>query len=141
MTTTPHSRVLGGLALLTVLSVMACDESPIAPTPSANLVVQLTDDHTDTVEQVNLYFTSVTANSAGGPPETMAVVLADNPQDLLVLRDAVIPLATATVEPGDYVSLRINLDEELSKYRGGREDFSDSDTQRRDQDPRGLYRS
>jgi hypothetical protein len=117
MTTRPHSRVLGGLALLTVLSVMACDESPIVPTPSANLVVQLTDDHTDNVEQVNLYFASVTANSAGGPPETMAVVLANNPQDLLVLRDAVIPLAT--VEPGYYVSFLINLHEELSNIVEG----------------------
>ena len=114
MTTTSCSRVLGSLALLTVLSVTACDESPIAPSPSANLVVQLTDDHTDNVEQVNLYFTSVTANSDGGRLETMAVVLADNPQDLLRLRDTIVPLATATVEPGDYVSLRIDLDEELS---------------------------
>ena len=114
MTTIPRSRLMGCLAVLTVLGVTACDESPTAPSPSANLVVQLTDDHTDDVEQVNLYFSSVTANSASGPPEAMAVVLADNPQDLLALRDTVIPLATATVQPGDYVSLRINLDEALS---------------------------
>ena len=88
MTPTPGSRAMGCLAVLTVLSVMACNDSPTAPSASANLVVQLTDGHTDNVEQVNLYFTSVTANSAGGPPETMTVVLTDNPQDLLVLRVA-----------------------------------------------------
>ena len=119
MTTTPGSRAMGCLAVLTVLSVMAYNDSPTAPSASANLVVQLTDGHTDNVEQVNLYFTSVTANSASGPPEPMAVVLTDNPQDLLVLRDAVITLAMATVEPGDYVSLRINLDEELSNIVEG----------------------
>jgi len=48
-----------------------------------------------------------------------AVVLANNPQDLLVLRDTIMPLATATVEPGDHLSLRIDLDEELSKIVEG----------------------
>ena len=122
MNTTPLSRVFRCLAVLTVC-VTACDDSPTAPSAGPNLVIQLTDDHTDNVEQVNLYFTSVTANSVNGPPETLAVVLTDNPQDLLVLRDAVIELATATVEPGDYVSLRINLGEELSNIVAGGKTF------------------
>lgn len=119
MTTTPGSRAMDCLAILTVLSVIACNDSPTAPSPSANLIVQLTDDHTDNVEQVNLFFTSVTANPISGPPETIPVVLTDNPQDLLVLRDAVIPLAIARVEPGDYESLRINLDAEQSNIVEG----------------------
>lgn len=123
MTTRPRSRAISCLVVLTVLSMTACDDSPTAPSAGPNLIVQLTDAHTDTVEQVNLYFTSVTANPAGGPPETMALVLTDNPQDLLVLRDAVIPLAMATVEPGDYVSLRINLDEALSNIVEGGKTF------------------
>jgi hypothetical protein len=64
----------GLLAVLTVLSVMACNDRQTAPSASANLVVQLTDGHTDNVEQVNLYFTSVTANSASGSFEPMTVV-------------------------------------------------------------------
>ena len=119
MTTIPLFRPMGSLAVLAVLSVAACDDSPTAPSASANLVVQLTDDHTDDVEQVNLYFTGVTANPASGPPETMALVLSENPQELLRLRDTVIPLAMATVEPGDYESLRINLDEERSNIVEG----------------------
>lgn len=111
--------VLAGLTVLAMCSAVACGDSPTAPTSSGNLVVQLTDDHTDAVEQVNIYFTSVTANSTGGPPETMVLVLSENPQDLLLLRDAVIPLATAAVEPGDYVSLRINLDADQSNVVEG----------------------
>ena len=122
MTTIPLFRPMGSLAVLAVLSVAACDDSPTAPSASANLVVQLTDDHTDDVEQVNL-FTGVTANPASGPPETMALVLSENPQELLRLRDTVIPLAMATVEPGEYESLRINLDEERSNIVEGGERF------------------
>ncbi len=44
----------------------------------------------------------------------MALALDTNPQDLLVLRDAVVALATSIVESGDYVSLTINLDQERS---------------------------
>ena len=112
---------LSSLIVLAMFSTVACGDSPTAPSGNGNLVVQLTDDHTDNVEQVNIYFTSVTANSAGGPPETMTLVLSENPQDLLLLRDAVIPLATAVVEPGDYVSLRINLDaDQSSVVEGGK---------------------
>ena len=94
---------------------------PTSPSGSGNLVVQLTDDHTDNVEQVKVFFNGVTADAASGPSETMALVLTDNPQDLLLLRDDVIPLATAIVAPGDYVSLRINLDEDQSSIvEGGR---------------------
>ena len=121
MTTIPLFRPMGSLAVLAVLSVAACDDSPTTPSASANLVVQLTDDHTDDVEEVNLYFTSVTANPASGLPEIMALVLSENPQELLRLRDIVIPLAMATVEPGDYVSLRINLDQERSNIVEGGE--------------------
>ena len=121
-TTLPRTLCsLSSLIVLAMFSTVACGDSPTAPSGSGNLVVQLTDDHTDNVEQVNIYFTSVTANSTGAPPETMTLVLSENPQDLLLLRDAVIPLATAVVEPGDYVSLRINLDaDQSSVVEGGK---------------------
>ena len=106
-------RVIGCLAVLAVMGAAGCDDSPTSPTADANLVVRLTDDHTDDVEQVNI-FSSVTANPVGGPPTTLALALMENPQDLLVLQEAVIPLATRLVEAGDYDSLRINLDENRS---------------------------
>jgi hypothetical protein len=100
--------------VIALLALAACGEGPTSPSGNANLIVNLTDDHTDDVDEVNLFFTSVTANPTGGPPETLALALDTNPQDLLVLRDAVVALATSIVEPGDYVSLTINLDQERS---------------------------
>ena len=97
-----------------VLGLAACGDGPTSPSGDANLMVNLTDDHTEDVQAVNLYFTSVTANPIGGPPETLMLALDRNPQDLLALRDVVIALATGIVEPGEYASLRINLDQERS---------------------------
>ena len=113
------SWLLGLFGVLTVAAVVSCNGSPTSPSADRNLFVQLTDDHTENVEQVNIFFRSVTANPVGGPPETMILELSSNPQDLLVLRDAVIPLATAVVTPGDYESLRINLDEQQSSIVEG----------------------
>ena len=97
-----------------VLVLPACDGSPTSPSGSPNLVVNLTDDHTDDVDEVNIFFASVTANPTDGPPEILELALEQNPQDLLVLQDAVITLATSVVEPGEYASLTINLDQEES---------------------------
>ena len=113
------SWLLGLFAVLTVATMVSCNGSPTSPSADPNLLVQLTDDHTDNVEQVNIFCSSVTANPVGGPPETMNLELSNNPQDLLVLRDAVIPLATAVVALGDYESLRINLDEQQSSIVEG----------------------
>ena len=109
------------MCLLSVLSVTAgaaltltaCD-SPTAPSESPNLVVQLTDDHTQQVDKVNVYFTTVTAKPVDGPTETLDLELTTNPQDLLVLQDTVITLATGDVPVGEYDFLMINLDEAMS---------------------------
>ncbi len=97
-----------------VLVLPACDGSPTSPSGSPNLVVNLTDDHTDDVDEVNIFFASVTANPTDGPPEILELALEQNPQDLLVLQDAVITLATSVVEPGEYASLMIKFDQEQS---------------------------
>ena len=98
---------------VTVLTLAACD-SPTAPSDSPNLVVRLTDAHTENVDEVNLFFTTVTAKPADGPTYSLDLVLIPNPQDLLLLQDMVITLATAIVPLGMYDFLMINLDEELS---------------------------
>jgi hypothetical protein len=112
------SRHLGPVccALMGVLVLLlaGCDGSPTAPGVGSNLIVHLTDGHTDDVDEVNIFFASVTANPTDGPPELLELALEENPQDLLVLQDAVITLATSVVEPGEYASLMINLDQEQS---------------------------
>ena len=95
------------------LTLTACD-SPTAPSGSPNLVVRLTDDHTLQVDKVRLYFTTVKAKPVDGPTETLNLELTTNPQDLLVLQDTVITLATADVPLGEYNFLMINLDEAAS---------------------------
>jgi len=104
-----------GLMMLAVI-LAACGGSPTAPSDPPNLVVRLTDDHTEQVDEVNLFFTSVTAKPADGPRETtLGLALGpDNPQDLLKLQNKVITLATAVVDPGTYEFLMINLDETMS---------------------------
>lgn len=99
-----------------LLVLVACGDAPTSPTGNANLVVNLTDDHTDNVLEVNLFFTSVTANPKDGPPILVPLALDDddNPQDLLDLQERVIALATGVVDDGEYASITINLDQERS---------------------------
>ena len=102
------------VVILTVLTLVACD-GPTAPSRSPNLVVRLTDAHTENVDEVNLFFTSVTAKPMDGPTYSLDLdLMPNNPQDLLLLQDMVITLATAIVPLGMYDFLMINLDEELS---------------------------
>ena len=70
---------------IVVLVLPACDGSPTSPSGSPNLVVNLTDDHTNAVDEVNIFFASVTANPTDGPLEILELTLEQNPQDLLVL--------------------------------------------------------
>ena len=102
-----------GFTAIALLALVACGDGPTSPTGNANLVVNLTDDHTENVQAVNLFFTSVTANPKDGPPETLVLELTEA-QDVLVLQDMVIALATGVVDPGDYASVTINLEEEDS---------------------------
>jgi hypothetical protein len=105
-----HCVLIAGV----LLGLSACNKAPTSPSSNANLIVNLTDDHTGDVKEVNLFFTSVTANPTDGPPEVLVLELDNNPQDLLVLQDMVIALATGVVDPGDYASVTINLDQESS---------------------------
>jgi len=100
-------------ALATGFALSACGGGS-GPSAMSTLVVQLTDNHTDALDAVNVYFTSVTVKPVGEPPQTLALTLSPNPQDLLVLQDAVTTLATGVVTPGEYEFIMINLDEDQS---------------------------
>jgi hypothetical protein len=93
--------------------------NPTSPSRNPNLIVRLTDDHIDDVDQVNLFFTDVTVKPVGRPVETLSVALATNPQDLLVLQDSVVTLATGLVEPGEYEFIRLNIDDARSSVVEG----------------------
>ncbi len=101
-------RRFAGLA---VVILFACGENPLSPSGRANLAVLLTDDITDDVERVNVYFTSVTAKPVGRSVETLRLELTENPIDLLELDDRVVRLAAGVVEPGTYEFIHINIDE------------------------------
>lgn len=80
MRASPAPRRLRHLGLALSLSVgliglvaSACDSSPVSPSGQPNLTIMLTDDITDDVEQVNVYFTSVTAKPVGGPVVELAL--------------------------------------------------------------------
>jgi Domain of unknown function (DUF4382) len=96
------------------LASPACDDSPLSPSGNANLVLMLEDDVTDDVDQINVYFTSVTAKPAGRPVERLNLELANNPVNLLELDDRATMFATGVVEPGEYEFIQINIDERRS---------------------------
>ena len=103
------------LASLAACVLVACSDGPTSPSGRPNLVVNLTDDHTDDVAEVNLFFTSVSAKPVNAPAERfLDLGLTTNPQDLLVLQDTAVTLASGVVEPGLYDFLMINLDEAQS---------------------------
>lgn len=104
--------VLAGAGLLTA----SCSGSgiPTSPSGSANLRLMLTDAPIPGVEQVNIYFTSVTVKAAGQPPQELALQLQTNPVDLLTLDDQVVGFATGVVTPGDVEWIRINIDASMS---------------------------
>ena len=100
---------LGAAGLVTV----ACGGGVTSPgsVGSTNLRLMLTDDPIDDVEEVFIYFTSVTAKAAGeGPPQQLPLQLETNPIDLLTLADEVTSFAAGTVEPGAYEFIHINID-------------------------------
>jgi hypothetical protein len=99
---------------VTGLVASACDGNPASPSGPSNLTILLTDDITDDVEQVNIFFTGVTAKPSDGPVEEIALRLTENPIDLLTLADDVTTLAAGVVEPGRYEFIHINIDERRS---------------------------
>ena len=106
-----HCVLIAGV----VFGLSACNKAPTSPSGNANLIVNLTDDDTEDVEEVNLFFTSVTAKPVNAPTETrLDLLLTTNPQNLLALDDTEVTLASGVVEPGMYDFLMINLDESES---------------------------
>jgi hypothetical protein len=115
-----HARV-GALILLAVISVASCGDRPTSPSAlngSTNLRLLLTDDPIDDVDEVRIYFTSVTVKPTDGPVERELAIELDagteNPVDLLALQDDVIGFAAGLVEPRAYEFIHINIDERRS---------------------------
>ena len=107
--------------LIAVSTVASCGDSPTSPSAlngRTNLRLLLTDDPIDDVDEVRIYFTSVTAKPKDGPVEhDLALELdegAENPVDLLELQDEVIGFAAGLVEPGAYEFIHINIDQRKS---------------------------
>jgi len=96
------------------LIVMGCNENPLSPSGNANLTLLLTDDLTDDVQQVNIYFTSITAKPVGKPVQELRLELENNPINLLELDNRVTMLAAGVVEPGAYEFIHINIDQDRS---------------------------
>jgi hypothetical protein len=113
--------VIAGLASVVT---HACGDNPVSPSAvaGANLAVMLTDAPIDDVEQVNIYFTTVTAKPEGKAVQDLTLALPENPVNLLALTDKSVSFATGIVEPGRYEFLHINIDEGRSHLveRGAR---------------------
>jgi hypothetical protein len=97
--------LLGAAALVAA----ACDQ-PAEPTGGGTLRIMLTDAPRRNVEQVNIYFTSVTVKPMGRGIEQVDLALPQNPIDLLTLHDQVVALAAAAVGSGAYDFIQINVD-------------------------------
>ena len=119
------SRIRSGLfvclvAAVTSLIANACGNNPVSPSAlsnpsgSPNLSILLTDAPVDEVEQVNIYFTSVTVKPEGKPVAELTLQLAENPINLLSLTDKTVSFATGAVEPGTYEFMHVNIDETKS---------------------------
>lgn len=109
---------LTAVVTLTAAGIISasCGGNPTSPSAivNANLRLMLTDAPIDDVEEVNIYFTSVTAKPVGRPPTELLLELEENPIDLLTLEDTVAEFAAALVPPGDYEFIHINIDEDRS---------------------------
>ena len=95
----------------------ACGDGPASPSGfsgNANLSVMLTDAPIDDVEQVNIYFTSVTVKPEGKPVQELTLELSQNPVNLLALTDRTIGFAAGVVEPARYEFMHINIDQSRS---------------------------
>lgn len=109
------------LLIASVTTVASCGASPTSPSArngSANLRLLLTDDPVDAVDEVRIYFTSVTVKPTDGPVEHGLALELDegtqNPVELLELQDDVIGFAAGLVEAGTYEFIHINIDERKS---------------------------
>lgn len=104
---------LCALAAVVIGLAVSCS-NPASPSGGGNLALRLTDAPLDDVDEVNIYFTSVTAKPVDQPVQEMTLTLPENPIDLLSLTDTTVSFATGAVEPGEYEFVHINIDEEQS---------------------------
>lgn len=110
---------------IAAIATASCSGTPISPTSTAgpasrsgssvgSLRLMLTDAPIDDVEQVNIYFTSVTVKPVGKPVEELSIDLPVNPVDLLTLQGTVAEFAAGLVPAGDYEFIHVNIDEDRS---------------------------
>jgi hypothetical protein len=97
-----------------VLLLAACGADTTAPSDSGRVTLMLRDAPIDDVQEVHIYFTSVTVKPVDGGVEQLDLELDDNPIDLLTLDDRVIAFATGAVPEGDYEFIHINIDQSRS---------------------------
>lgn len=100
--------------LLVVSTVAACnsDSSPTAPN-ATQLAVELTDQPTDEVSEINVYISGLTVKHSEQPVEE---IVADvGLVDLLTLTDGATELlATVPADPGEYEFIMVELDQSQS---------------------------
>lgn len=102
-------------AMTMAVSLGGCGDYATSPQMS-NMQVRLTDNPTDELSQVRIFFSGLTVKRSGEPVEH-DIPLAygpDNPIDLLDLVDRSVVLAAGTVEPGTYDFIRIELEQDQS---------------------------
>lgn len=83
-----------------------------ASTGQGTLAVRLTDNHTDAVEEVNVYIVGLMIKLSNGPVQTLNCC--NTKVDLLSLAGTSQLLAVAQVQEGTYEFIQIELDESQS---------------------------
>jgi hypothetical protein len=109
----PLATIFVGLSAA-VLLLSSCGADTTAPSETSTLRLMLRDAPMDDVEEVNIYFTSVTVKPVGRGVEQLDLELDENPIDLLTLEDRVIAFATGIVPEGNYEFIHINIDQSRS---------------------------
>ena len=90
----------------------ACgSDGPTTPR-TGTLRVELTDDPTDQLAEINVFITGLTVKHSQSPVERIADEI--GLVDLLSLQDTTQLLAAVAVESGTYQYIRVDLDEERS---------------------------
>jgi hypothetical protein len=100
------------IILAGVLLFPACgSDGPTSPR-TGTLRVELTDDPTDQLEEINVFITGLTVKHAQNPVERITDEI--GLIDLLSLQDTTQLLAAVGVEPGTYQFIQVDLDQERS---------------------------
>ena len=108
-----HRRLIPcAVPLLLVGAIWACSsDGPASPT-TGTLAIEMTDKPTELLESINVYIIGLTVKPEERPIERIANEV--GLVDLLSLQNATQLLAIASVEPGSYNHIRVELDEDRS---------------------------